>query len=37
VLTVPIFLVYRLENAEKEVNKNRYTSSRDSEDSERML
>jgi uncharacterized protein (DUF1015 family) len=32
--TVPIFLVYRLENSERGVNKNRYPFSRDSEDSE---
>jgi hypothetical protein len=34
VQTAPNFLVYTLENAEKEVNKNKYSLSRDSEDSE---
>ena len=33
-LTAPNFLVYKLETAEKEVNKYRYSLSRDSEDSE---
>jgi len=32
--TAPVFLVYRLKTAEKEVNKNRYSLSRDNEDSE---